>query len=117
MTYNIMYFMCSTLYVYFCIPYSLLLTKGLVSICVNMDNLFYHFTLPTSPLLVTTTLFSVSTVCFRFSYGFNPSIADTVWQLTYYAYWAQCLGFQKCFKILISLKIRILKMGIITMNI
>lgn len=68
LTYNIIYFMCSTLYVYFCIPYSLLLTKDLVSICVNMDNLFYHFTLPTSPLLVTTTLFSVlcGIMCFLF---------------------------------------------------
>lgn len=77
--------MCSTFYVYFCIPYSLLITKDLVSICVNMGDPLYHFTLPTLPLLVTTTLFCISTVCFCFSHGFNPSIADTVWQLTYYA--------------------------------
>ena len=59
--YNIIYFICTTLYFYSCIPYSVPTTKNLVSIHHHtVDPLYpFHHPCPTPPPLVTTTLISV----------------------------------------------------------
>ena len=40
--------MCTTFYFYFCVPYSMLTTKNLVSICHQLMP-FIYFTLPLCP--------------------------------------------------------------------
>ena len=86
--------MCTTSYFYFCVHYSVLTTKNLVSICrCTVDPLypFHPSPIPTPSPLVTTTLFSVSTylvlfdlVCSFILFVLHiPHMSEIIWYLSF----------------------------------